>query len=262
VLAELGGSFGSTLNDRQPSVPYQLAYPFTAAGRRPAGQQLPLADLVVAAGPAGGLLQLRSRRLSAEVKALDLGLLIRPLLPPAARLLVQAFGELAMVRPSQLVPALTPPASDGVQRLPRVWAGRVLVRRDGWVVAHAAVPRRRAGERDADYLLRLLDWRGGAGLPDRCFYRLLRPTRIDRSAGGLVFDKARKPTYLDFASWLLVRAFENALSVPAGVLLFEEALPDPAAATAPHGAPRVVELLVEVSASDAPGETGAADGRR
>jgi hypothetical protein len=262
VLAELAGSFGSTLNDRPPSVPYQLDYPFTAAtaGRRPAGERLPVADLVVAAGPEPGLLRLRSRRLGTEVKPLDLGLLLRPLLPPAARLLVRAFGELPALRPGQLVPALSSPVVDGVHRLPRVWAGRVLLRRGCWLVAHAAVPQRPAGEGDADYLLRLLDWRTRAGLPDRCFYRLLRPA--GGSADQLVLDKARKPTYLEFASWLLVRAFENALTAPAGLVLFEEALPDPTAAGERHGEPRVAELLVEVSAPETAGTSGAPDGAR
>jgi hypothetical protein len=251
ALAELGGTHGSTLNDRMRSVPHEISYPFTAGARR-AAQLLPLHDLVVTHDPDRDLLRLRSTRLGTEVMALDLGMLARGLLPPAARLLCQAFGGPAPFRGFPAVTTSEPAGSSEVRYVPRAVVGRVVLRRAGWVVDATGVPRREAGEPDGDYLLRLTQWRRAAGIPTRCFVRALPPA-IDGIQVAALSGKDRKPAYVDFENWLLTLALEKMLRSVAGSVVFEEALPDPETAAEPSDGPRVIELLVEVSAEKEPG---------
>jgi hypothetical protein len=256
-LAELAGAHGSNLNHRAASVPYEIDYPFTRSGRA-APHRLPLRDLMVDVDPHRDLLRLHSTRLGAEVRGLALGLLTIAALPPAARLLVLAFGDRPMAPVAVRRARRFRPEEREVRAYPRVSAGRVVLHRAAWSGGAAAVPRRESGEDDASYLLRLAGWRRAAGIPRRCFVRALR-------AGGEWTDarrpeKARKPVYLDFDNWFLVLGFENVLRSrdsppatlrdapppPADLLVFEEALPDPEQASEPAAAPRVVEFLVEL----------------
>lgn len=240
VLAELGGLHGHALNAREPCLPYEIDYPF-APSARPAGQRIPLADLMVARDR-DRRLRLRSTRLGAEVRVVYPGALLPALLPPLARLLVAGFGCPA---PPFTVPMADPGPLSGFQWLPRVSFGSVVVRRARWAFQPAQVPTRSAGETDAGYLLRLTGWRRAYGVPDRCFVRALPrgdqtlpPT--EDAARMRAFLTLRKPFYVDFTSWYLVQAFVHLLRTPREFVVCEEALPDPTAVD------RVVELLVEV----------------
>jgi hypothetical protein len=238
VLAELGGLYGTALNVREPCLPYEIDYPF-APSTRPADQRIPLAELLVTRDRDGEL-RVRSTRLGAEVRPVYNGALIPAQLPPLARLLVAGFGS---PTPPYAVPMPYSGLPTGVRRVPRISFGSVVVRRARWAFPPALVPIRATGGTDADYLLRLAGWRRAHGIPDRCFVRALpsgdqtlpRGDALQRTYGNL-----RKPTYVDFTSWFLVLAFENLLRTPRELVIFEEALPDPAAS------PRVAELLVEV----------------
>jgi hypothetical protein len=122
------------------------------------------------------------------------------------------------------------------------------VQRTRWFVPTTLVPTRAPGEADADFLLRLLGWLRGRGLPTACFVRAWGDDlRGDRA-------KSRKPLYIDFASLFLVGLFEREVRAST-LVLFDEALPAPADAPCPPGAPpRVTELVIEIS--DARGDAG------
>lgn len=253
ILAELSGTYDSTYNRRRASLPYEIEYPFTESAR-PAAERLPLGDLRVGYDPGTDTLALHSVRLARQVTPIHLGMLAHPLLPPAARLLSRGFGEASMIRPDLILLGATEPVPAGqVRRFPRIMTDAVVLRRETWIVEAALVPVRKPGESDGRYLLRLHRWREAAGIPRRCFVRLL-PPGIGHRSEALVTRKARKPVYIDFGSGLLVAGLENMLRGPVGVAVFEEALPHPLDAEQLTGAPRVTELLIET-----PGGYGAGD---
>ncbi|MFD0201087.1 MULTISPECIES: lantibiotic dehydratase [Saccharothrix] len=218
LLAECRAAFGSQLNQRARAVPYVLDHP---GGEPPDGPALSPADLWVRHDPARGRLVLCDPG-DRPVLPLALGGLVADLLPPALRFLVAVFGEpqTAFTLPDDV--GWRPPV-DGVARRPRLEVGRVVLGRAGWRVDAADLP--------AD-LPALAHWRDRHGVPRRCFAR---------TAGRR--DRARKPVYVDFASFFALSALPRE-----GVVVFEEPLPDPL--DAPHHGvhgQRVTELVFELS---------------
>ncbi|SEM92185.1 lantibiotic dehydratase [Nonomuraea pusilla] len=245
LLAELGGLFGSPLNVRHASLPYEIDYPFTAS-TRPGNERMALNDLLVVHDGKTGLARLWSRERRAEVRTMHLGMMTEALLPPLARLLALGFGGGYYVHPS--IPLLAVPPQDAPEEIvaaPRVEVGRVVLERARWSVPSPLVPRRAKGRPDADYLLLMLGWLARHGMPARCFVRI-------RRHGGpgtqWYFDRTRKPIYVDFANPLLVLVFERTTADADGTVVFEEALPEVEDAFAGDPAdPHVSEFLLEVS---------------
>lgn len=240
VVAEFGGLMGTALNMRTPSVAYEIDYPFTVSGR-PTEQRIPLGDLVVVHDPGLDLVTLHSDVVGARVTPVHLGMMADFHLPAAARFLDRAFNPSYLVHPSSppLVQADTTGMLCGLVQHPRVEVGRVVVRRARWLVPASLVPARRAGDTDADHLRLLTAWRHEHGIPEACF------VRVWGSDSRVSIAKARKPFFVDFANWFLVASFERQVSGN-DTVLFEEALPEPAASAGTH----VTEFLVEVSAGE------------
>jgi hypothetical protein len=254
--AEIEATFGSGLNQRHPAVGHVLSYPGSVSARPPE-RQISVGDLVVVNDPGSGTVRLEWARTGQEVVPVHLGLLALPLLPPALRLLVGAFGKeslhfhAALLAPRSFLPRPTRDAGWG-SRWPRLEVGQTTLRRAGWLLGAAEVPRRAPGERDDAYLLQMARWRRGRGIPERCFIRVFRGPEADqerstRPAPVPWLRKERKPMFIDFASWHLVQVFERMTQEHQGDVLIEEALPElgdvPATET---GERRVVELIVEV----------------
>jgi hypothetical protein len=250
VLAELAGTFGVSVNLRAPTAPYEIDYPYTTT-TRPAPERIPLRDLVVRHEPGSGTLELAARMPDRRIQPAHLGMMADPLLPPAARLLLAAFGQSYLLHPSL---SLLKPAPDdrtqGVEFLPRVEVGRLVVQRAEWRAPIDHVPVRRAGETDAEHLLRLAGWLRAHGIPRRSFVRL-------HTAGGdwvsNVFAKSRKPMFLDLSSMSMLAVFRHMTKSFTGHVAFEEALPDPAHARPVAGSePRVAEIVFELTADGSP----------
>ncbi|MGH4023797.1 MAG: lantibiotic dehydratase [Pseudonocardiaceae bacterium] len=240
VVAEFGGLMGTALNLRAPAAPYEIDYPGTVSGR-PAGQRIPLSDLVVVHDPGPGLVSLHSDVAGTRVTPVHLGMMADFHLPPAARFLDRAFNPSYLVHPSSppLMPAQPTDPHRGLVHHPRVEAGRVVVRRARWLVPAALLPARRAGHTDADHLRLLIAWRREHGIPETCFVRVWGPdSRVSVA-------KARKPFFVDFANWFLVESLTRQISGE-DTVLFEEALPDPAASAGTH----VTEFLIEMSVGE------------
>ncbi|MER6141318.1 lantibiotic dehydratase [Streptomyces sparsogenes] len=232
IPVDIGGLYASNTNLRHPTLPHAFDHPFTRgtpSGPRPG--RIPLGEVTVCLDPATGLPALRSpRHGDADLIPVHLGLMSPLLLPPPLATLLRLFGD-----PHTLFrtghPLLPGPFTDdvpdrGFVALPRLQAGRVVLRRRTWLTRAAAVPRRAPGEPDHEHFLRLQAWRRELGLPTTCFVR----TRTPRGGAPDAFaDKGYKPVYLDFASPLLIRALTRSLDDPDTVVHIEEALPDPAA---------------------------------
>lgn len=256
TLAELSGMFAFSPNVRPPSVRYEIDYPFTTSFR-PSNHRIPLADLVVAHDDATGMVRLCSQHGNSRIVPLHIGMMADGLLSPAARLLTQAFGQTYYLHPSQ--PLLVTPEMftdvDDIIVQERMEIGKVILQRARWVVPIAHVPVRDKGETDADYLIRLVTWLRATGIPDRCFVRMWADADDLTVEGGpatkWLTDKSRKPVYVDFANLFLVMSFERMLNRPGAVVVFEEAVPDPAEAIGPDpDDPKVTEFLVELTSQE------------
>jgi hypothetical protein len=241
---ELSGTFGTALNLRAPATRYEMEYPGTT-GTRPPAERIRFGALLARHDPRTGLVGLVDPARDLPVRLVHLGLMVDQLLPPAARLAVRIGGFTAMP-PGWSEPAPPRPLPGEVLSTPRVEVGTVTLRRARWWVGEGAMPGRVPGEDDATLLLRVARWRHRHGIPARGFVR----AGAAGSATGAVFDKSRKPLYVDWESWPLVATVERLLRGPtgstgsAGTVVIEEAHPDPGAAPAGH---RVTELIVEVS---------------
>jgi hypothetical protein len=227
---------------RLPAAPYEIDYPFTVSDR-PAGQRLPLRDLSVVHDPGTGSVSLVAAGRRSPVTAQHLGMMADVLLPPAARLLVRAFGSGNPVFAGlPMFTARPEPAAAGVRRLPRVEVGRVVVRRAQWIAPAGQVPARGKGESDAGYLVRLAGWLLAHDIPERCFVRADAASTPTRTGN---------PVYVDFANWYLVRAFERMVMGGPATVTFEEALPGPQDALGPDGGDaRTTEFVIELIARD------------
>ncbi|GGQ66807.1 lantibiotic dehydratase [Couchioplanes azureus] len=227
---EITGTFASNLNRRPPVTPFEISYPGVPS-ERPGERRIPLGDLRVVHDPARRTLRLFSVRHRIEILPVHLGVMVEFLLPSAYRFLLQMFGQ-AVPRfefVKQLAFAAAGDAADGVSRYPRLVLGDLTVNRASWTVAAREVPRRSRDGTMLDYLIDVNRWRRRHGIPERCFVRVLTrhggPAQRSRAKG--LFDKTRKPLYLDFSSEILLRAFEETAASTDQMLVFEEMLPGP-----------------------------------
>lgn len=252
LAAELADASYSNANLHPPLLPWQLVLPGGHASH-PASQQLSVADLVVRDCPQQQRLDLWHLPSGRPVRPHDVGLQARATRSELYQFLT-AFGEEGATSLAPLLqavghycrtqfPAQTAPLP-GVARYPRVQleAGLV-VQRQRWYVAAAAVPTRAKAESASQYLRRLAAWRQQLELPAEVFYYLRlggEPVAPGPPAGADDY----KPQYLHFDNVLLVRLLEQQLPKAGERLLFEEMYPD-SATLSQQGQAHVRETLVE-----------------
>lgn len=275
TFVEFESAFGVALSQRDAAFPHVLTYAGTMSSRDVA-RQVPPAELVVVHDPQAERARLEWTRNGQEVVPLHLGMVAPLFLPPLPLLLVAAFGR---GTEGFLPSLLTWPGvafheqAQRVRSWPRIDVGSVTMRRRGWWVPPEEVPVRSEREDDAAYLLRLARWRRRNGLPRACFIRVLgsdvravfsNPQQSDDASwsgtdsgegGGRVLaawmSKARKPVYIDFDSWHLVRAFERLVREPGAALVIEETLPRfEDIPPTEGGGRRAVEWVVDVAGGE------------
>ncbi|MGW3041127.1 lantibiotic dehydratase [Kitasatospora sp. NPDC001159] len=231
--AEFAQTLATSLNQREFALPERLDYP-------------PPARLTVGVG-ADGLPVLLDD--GTAVRPVHGGLSYERQLPPVMALLVEAFGENPiLLRPDQPLQhdAAAGTGTGRVLHAPRLDVGRVVLRRAAWVAQPGTLPRRAAGQSDADFLFLLAAWLTEHGIPPRFFVSVLRLG--DGSAGSLARDRARKPMLVDIGSPPLVLAFEKLAADPAAAAVLSEVVPEPETALTDHeGLPRVTEFLIELN---------------
>ncbi|NUR59332.1 MAG: hypothetical protein HOV87_11785, partial [Catenulispora sp.] len=233
VYAEFTQTLATSLNQREAALPDRLDYPPPA--RLTVGLDGDGLPALFDGGPV--------------VRPVHGGLSYERQLPPVMALLIEAFGENPLLlRPDQ---PLQHDASAGsgqgrVLHAPRLSIGQVVLRRATWVAQPGTLPRRAAGQSDADFLLTLTTWLTGHGLPPRFFVSVLRTGTVP--AGSFAGDRSRKPMYVDIGSPPLVLAFERLAGDPAAAAVFQEVTPKPETALLDHqGVPRVTEYVIELN---------------
>ncbi|HWS38498.1 MAG TPA: lantibiotic dehydratase [Actinoplanes sp.] len=227
-LAEITGTVGSNLNLRRPVTRYEISYPGTVS-ERPPEQRITLADLHVVHDPEQGALRLVAKSHGVDIRPVHLGVMVEFLLPAAHRFLLQMFGQ-AVPRfefLKQMATASPVSEADDVVRHPRLLLGDLVVNRASWMVPARHVPQPVRGGSPLDHLIELNRWRRRHGLPRQVFVRAM--TRYgnasQRSRAEGMFDKTRKPLYLDFSSEVLLRVFGELVAGTQQMLVFEEMLP-------------------------------------
>ncbi|HEV2377313.1 MAG TPA: lantibiotic dehydratase [Streptosporangiaceae bacterium] len=251
VPAESPGLFDSALNLREPSTALVIDYPHVVAGG-PLRRMARLRDLTVGEDAGTGLCDLRWH--DTPVRPVHTGMMAEFLLPPAFQLLVRAFGSPTLLHPG--IPLEAGGSADVRPAfLPRIEVGRVTVRRATWL-APPGLLRRAKGESDAEYWLRTSRWLAAHQAPRQCFVQTVKAA----AAGPLTWRDYRKPLFVDFDDWFMVKAFERLLRDPGALVMFTEALPMPFGAPSMAGceAPEVCEYIIELTEGREPASLGPA----
>jgi hypothetical protein len=238
LFAEFEAVARSAVNVRKPGVGLVIDYPGVRSVR---DNPLPVNDLSVVRGE-DGLLALVSKRLGRRICPVHPGLGADRLLPPAARFMVEAFGESNtwFGAHTELRMTSDPRADADVRQLPRLMVGNVVLRRAMWLTRADRLPRRSDATTDAAWLLRMAGWLSEHGIPDRCFVTVLDPAALSQDRQGPSNDT--KPNYVDFASMLLLLGLERRLAEPNAIVQITEMLPDPGQVRGAHVAEYIVEL--------------------
>jgi hypothetical protein len=232
TYAEFAQTLGTSLNQRELTLPNRLDYP------PPARLEVGVSDGLPALYDSGSI-----------IRPVHGGLSYERQFPPVLALLIEAFGDNPiLLRPDQ---PLQHDASAGngagrVLHAPRLRIGRVVVRRATWVAQPGTLPHRGPGQSDADFLLTVTNWLAENGIPPRFFVSVLRMNAI--AAGSAAGDRSRKPMFVDVGSPPLVLAFERLAKDPASAAVFHEVAPEPETAIADNeGVPHVTEYVIELN---------------
>ena len=242
LFAEFEAVARSAVNVRKPGVGLVVDYPGVRSTRED-DDRVPVNDLHVHSGD-DGLLALVSRRLGRRICPVHPGLGADRLLPPAARFMIEAFGESNtwFGAHTELRMTSDPRADDGVRHLPRLMVGNVVLRRAMWMTRADRLPRRADAETGAAWMLRTAAWLAEHGIPERCFVTVLDPAFLGQGENGQGPSNDTKPNYVDFASTLLLLGLERRLAEPDAIVQISEMLPGPGQVRGEHVAEYIVEL--------------------
>jgi hypothetical protein len=230
VFAEFkGGHDATNLNVHPQVTPYEIVCPGEFS-KRPREEQIPLSDLQIVHDVERNRLVLRSRRLDREVIPLYLGFLLPMSLPEIQQVLLQfAPASLCAV---DLWRDVELPNEQGVQRLPRVTYGNLILQRAEWRVTEKGFPLREPGEPDISYWRRLDDWRHAHDIPTRVFAKQGMASRLDEDDAGEESEEETtnrgeyKPFYVNFADLFSVTQLETAARASLGNVTLTEMCPD------------------------------------
>ena len=185
-LAEICGDAAFNANLHPPLLPREISYPTGESGS--AEEQIPSPEVAVARDPADPhRLHLVVPATGEQVLPVDLGFLNPRMRPPLYQLLSRFTppAQFGLPVPSDLTPPDgaedegTPDGngsgepSEAIEHRPRVtYRGRLILARRQWRIPIERFPIKGRKESDADYFVRVLDWRRALGLPEEVFLRI------------------------------------------------------------------------------------------
>lgn len=272
TLAEIAGDQAFNGNLRPPIHQCEIVYP--TGDRVGCPEAVEVVDLEVVASQDRGSLDVFRRGSHQRVAPLDLGFLNPRMRPPLYRLLrhlspvTATYMNLPGGIPAPQDDTEDPAQTPGCTRRPRITYEKLLVvARETWAVPMDTVPMQESGEGDADYFIRVRNWRADLGLPEQVYLKAARVSaphterseeaedaeadvgdggdfgaavmdhkRVDqehdetslKQPNGTVTADLRKPQYIDFRSPLLVGLLRRYRELNADfVAVMEECLPRP-----------------------------------
>lgn len=285
-LAEICGDSAFNGNLHPPLLPREISYPTGESGD--AEDQIPSAEIEVARDPLDPhRLRLQETNGNTRIVPVDLGFLNPRMRPPLYQLLSRftppANAQVAVPDSPDDTSHQAPPGQaptrdhlgdSGIRHRPRItYRGRLILARRQWQISLASFPHRGKKETEADYFLRIQEWRHALCLPDEVFLRIwplpapqpAEPTdnaaeSTEESDGAEVAPEQTpggptqrfrqhlyKPQYIDFRNPLLVDLFSRATeNLEHARLTFEERLPRGDQLIESDGKRCVTELVVQV----------------
>jgi hypothetical protein len=177
IVAEICGDAHFNANLHPPLLGHEIAYP-TGDGQRSACR-LSTLDLDVVADPLNAhAVALVHRPTGARVLPVDLGFQNPRRRPPLFQLLQRfmpggTYGLALPERPDQPEGAHRGDDAPQVVHRPRiVFAGCIVLARRRWTVPGELMPRQAGAETDADFFLRVHQWRTALGIPDEVYMKV------------------------------------------------------------------------------------------
>lgn len=214
---------------------------------RPDG--ISMSRLTLRHDPTTDRVQLWDTETGRRVHPFYLGFLIPYYLPSHLVPLTAMAGSGSVMFEPQVTADRTPSVDrDTVRHYPQVRFGSLVLARARWHVPALQFPRAEAGDTEADYFLRINEWRTTHGIPEHVFLHPpapeLDPGQVNEYFGSYMGN--RKPQYVALLSRLHVRHLQRLIVKQPGVdVILEEALPSPAGAFPLEGARHAAELVAE-----------------
>lgn len=231
LMMELNDGSVFNANIHPPLLDHEITIP-GGSNNYPAAKRISLKDIVVQYDHASDRLALKHTTTGKPVYAFDLCL-------ESFYNRSHFYRLLAHFNPEPRVPlrsfiavidrhyAATSGAGGAVQRMPRiVFEGRLVLRRQSWLIRVDTIPAPVHTETEPDYFLRLQRWRVAQQLPRQVFVFLKSPYIPATAAKGQLHRDDYKPQYISFAQPLLVAVFRKMTSRAGEYLYLEEVLPD------------------------------------
>lgn len=243
VFAELRGGFDTTnLNLHPHLTDYELVCPGETSFRAPS-EQIALDSLQIRADGDGGGVHLWSEEHGARVVPVYLGFLLPFALPPMQQeLLLFSAANMAM-------PDLWKGVDLGAGgHRPRLQVGRVVLRRESWVLPADGLPDLPASAGPLDRYRTWRRWQEVHGLPEQLFLQP-RPGGAREGDDDPAQPVVAKPLYVDFTSEPSVRLFEHDVRRQTDEIELVEALPgrDQLWADERTGERYVTELTIDIN---------------
>ncbi len=134
---------------------------------------------------------------------------------------------------------------NGIIHQPRISVGAYLIiRRRGWAIPIAIVPKKEAAESHAAYFTKINSWRRAFQIPEKVFIVIDDPRFRGRDAQKAKSDDY-KPQYINFSNALLIQLFQKIMTKAPQYLMIEEMLPEPSLILQSKGERYVCEYLME-----------------
>ncbi len=282
LVTEICGDASFNANLHPPLLPWEMSYPTGESGT--AEEQILVSELWVEPVPLDShRLRLRQGPKGREVVPVDLGFLNPRMRPPLFQLLARFSPAANFSLPlPEFLPS--PPTTAGassqvrVQVRPRITYGRLVLARRRWKVFSADLPRRLGAESEAEFFLRLQEWREQVGLPLEVFVKVQvlpqgppeepKPEGEEESGEDVSKGKPRKPQpekpqpqksqpqirehlykpqYIDFFNPILADLFSRlGEGLPAFIAVFEECLPAKGHRVPADGKEYATELVLQL----------------
>ncbi len=240
LLAELSDASYFNANIHPPLLPYEISIPGGHTNLQES-QQIPIRDIAVAYDTHTQQVYLYHKPTQKRIRPFDL-CLQAPTSRSELYQMLSYFGQSRECSVHRMIDVvyhayrLTVPSkanpTEGIWVYPRICIEKqVIIQRQAWYIRKDHIPKQESSETDAQYFIRLTQWRHTLQIPEEVFIHI-NPLYQSADGGKPSNDENKKmnkddykPQYIHFGMPLLVRFFEKQLEKIPSLLKIEEMLP-------------------------------------